>query len=472
MKLFPLDSFPPEKSLAINDQGNILTYGELSRLSLRLSETVSSRSIALVLVKNTLGCVGAVVNLMNHGVVLILVDANASSATVQLHIDRYQPQFLVVPTASNEHYSLNTQLLNILDYSVLELARQQTNYNLPHPDLALLLSTSGSTGSPKLVRQSYLNLVSNAEAIASYLNIDQSDRPITSLPLHYTYGFSVLSSHLMAGATLLVTDCSLMERAFWRFFDEAGTTSLAGVPYTYQMLQQLGFLRRNSGTLRTLTQAGGKLNPSLIRDFSEYAIQRDIEFYVMYGQTEATARMSYVPPERTLEKIGSIGIAIPGGELFLADSEGIEITSPNVQGELGYRGQNVAMGYAEQRSDLSKGDERHGKLLTGDLALRDTDGYYYITGRLNRFAKLFGKRVSLDDLEQICLSLVTEVACTSADDQVTIWITEEQHQYALTRMVATHTAIHASAYQVRVIDHLPRTSAGKIDYPSLIGRST
>jgi acyl-coenzyme A synthetase/AMP-(fatty) acid ligase len=188
----------------------------------------------------------------------------------------------------------------------------------------------------------------------------------------------------------------------------------------------------------------------------------------MYGQTEATARMSYVPAARALEKAGSIGVAIPGGELFLVDQAGGEITAADVQGELGYRGPNVTMGYAEQRADLSKGDERQGSLRTGDLALRDADGYYYITGRLSRMAKLFGKRVSLDDLEQMCLGLVAEVACTGAEDRVTVWITDVQHQAALPGLLAERTAIHPSAYQVRVIGSLPRTPAGKTDYQWLL----
>ena len=178
--------------------------------------------------------------------------------------------------------------------------------------------------------------------------------------------------------------------------------------------------------------------------------------------------MSYVPAARALEKAGSIGMAIPGGELFLADPTGHEITSAGVEGQLGYRGANVTMGYAENRADLTRGDERNGTLLTGDLAQRDADGYYYITGRLSRIVKLFGKRVNLEDLEQICLDLVPEVACLGAEDRVTVCITDGQHKAALPRLLAERTAIHASAYQVRVVESLPRTLAGKTDYQALL----
>lgn len=467
MTLFTLDEFPAERPAALDDSGQVLSYGDLAQISMRLASLVPTKTVALVLVRNTLGCVAAIVGLIKHGVVPILLDASATQASIALYIDRYQPDVLVLPSDLQTQYPGNPCLLRIVDYALFA-SENKSSRNPPHPDLALLLCTSGSTGSPKLVRQSSGNVLSNAQSIASYLNIDSSDRPITSLPLHYTYGFSVLTSHLQMGATLLVTERSVMEKPFWTFFNEARATSLAGVPYTYQMLKRLGFLQMDLGALRTLTQAGGKLSESLVREFAEFAARSGIDFYVMYGQTEATSRMSYVPAARALEKAGSIGLPIPSGEMFLLDPTGAEIIATDVQGELGYRGPNVTMGYAEERSDLSKGDERQGSLRTGDMALRDADGYYYITGRLSRMAKLFGKRVSLDDLEQICLGLVSEVACTGLEDRVTVWITDDQHKVELPGFLAERTAIHSSAYQVRVIDSLPRTPTGKIDYQFLL----
>jgi acyl-coenzyme A synthetase/AMP-(fatty) acid ligase len=465
--LFPLDAFPADRPAALDDSGQVLSYGDLAQISMRLASLVPTRTVALVLVRNTLGCVSAIVALIKQGVVPILLDASAAQATIALHRERYQPDVLVLPSDLQAQYPDAPFLLTMFDYAVLASACE-ASLCPPHPDLALLLSTSGSTGSPKLVRQSRQNVLSNAQAIASYLKIGPGDRPVTTLPLHYTYGFSVLSSHLQVGATLLVTERSVMEKPFWTFLKEGGATSLAGVPYTYQMLKRLGFLRMDPGALRTLTQAGGKLSDALVREFAEFAALSGIDFYVMYGQTEATARMSYVPAARALEKAGSIGVAIPGGELFLIDPTGGEITAIDVKGELGYRGPNVTMGYAEQRTDLSKGDELQGILRTGDLALRDSDGYYYITGRLSRFAKLFGKRVSLDDLEQICMGLVTEVACTEAEAHVMVWITDGQHQAALPSLLAQRTAIHPLSFQVRVIDSLPRTQTGKTDYQRLL----
>jgi long-chain acyl-CoA synthetase len=464
--LFPLDSFPSGRPAAIDDAGRELSYGALLETSAALAKQAPSKAVALVLTRNSLGCIASIVSMLRNGVVPILLDASARSETVEQYLIRYRPELLSVPSNMEGLFTGYTGLLRTMDYEVLA-AISDFAIAPPHEDLALLLSTSGSTGSPKLVRQSRSNLQANAKSIAAYLHITPDDRPITSLPLHYTYGFSVLSSHLHSGATLLVTDRSVMEKPFWHFFDEARATSLAGVPYTYQMLRRLGFLQMARGSLRTLTQAGGKLPVDLIREFAEYAARVGVGFYVMYGQTEATARMSFVPAERAIEKAGSIGVAIPGGELFLADEEGNEIAKSGTEGQLGYRGPNVTMGYAEHRVDLCKGDERKGVLLTGDLARRDVDGYYFISGRQSRIVKLFGKRVSLDDLEQICLGVVDEAACSGVDDSVKVWITDEQHQADLPRFLAERTAIHASAYHVRVVPKLPRTVTGKIDYRAL-----
>ena len=468
MSLFAVEAFPAGRPAALDDGGRELPYGTLLETAEALAELAPARTVAVILTRNSLGCIAAMVAMLRRGVVPILLDAGLSGETVEQYANRYRPELLALPSGMEGRYPGYACLLRTMDYAILA-ARRDLDGPSPNEDLALLLGTSGSTGSPKLVRQSRRNLQANAEAIASYLRITADDRPITSLPLHYTYGFSVLNSHVHAGATLLVTDRSVMEKPFWQFFAEARGTSLAGVPYTYQMLRRLGFMRMPRDSLRTLTQAGGKLSQALIKEFAEYAASVGVGFYVMYGQAEATARMSYVPAERALEKAGSIGVPIPGGELFLVDDQGAKITGDGVEGQLGYRGPNVTMGYAENRADLCRGDERNGVLLTGDLGRRDADGFYYITGRISRMVKLFGKRVSLEDLEQICLGVVPDVACSGVDDRVTVWVTDGRHQHDLPRRLAERTAIHPSAYQIRVLGTLPRTAAGKIDYRALSG---
>ncbi|MER6513057.1 AMP-binding protein [Nonomuraea sp. NPDC001636] len=322
----------------------------------------------------------------------------------------------------------------------------------PHPDLAVLLATSGSTGNPKLVRLSREAVAANAAAIASALSIMPGEIAPTSLPLHYSYGLSVLNSHLHAGATVVLTEAGLLERSFWTHLDEHKCTSLAAVPYQYEMLRRLRFDRAEHPTIRTLTQAGGRLSPELV---SLFAAQAD-RFFVMYGQTEATARIAVLPPDRLADKPGSAGQAVPGGRLTIDG------------GEIVYHGPNVMMGYAETAADLAGPDELGGVLRTGDLGRLDDEGFLYVTGRLRRIAKIFGVRVNLDDVEQLLRDTVP-VAATSGDDRVTVWAEglDAAGCRNLARRLGAELRLHWSGFDVRAVERLPLLPTGKIDYRAL-----
>ncbi|MFB4283035.1 MULTISPECIES: AMP-binding protein [unclassified Nonomuraea] len=323
----------------------------------------------------------------------------------------------------------------------------------PHPDLGLLLATSGSTGNPKLVRLSRQAVLANAAAIASALSIGPGDIAPTSLPLHYSYGLSVLNSHLVAGGTVVLTEAGLLERSFWADLHDHGCTSLAAVPYQYTMLRRMRFDRSNYPALTTLTQAGGRLAPELVKEFAEQADR----FFVMYGQTEATARIAVLPPDRLADKPGSVGVAVPGGRLTVED------------GEVVYHGPNVMMGYAEDAADLARGDDLGGVLRTGDLGRLDDEGFLHVTGRLKRIAKVFGTRVNLDDVERM-LRGTGPVAVTSGDDRVTVWterVGDPAARVSMARRLGAELRLHWSGFDVRHIEHLPLLATGKVDYRTL-----
>ena len=334
-----------------------------------------------------------------------------------------------------------------------------------HADLALLLTTSGSTGSPKLVRLSLRNITSNALAIVEYLGLTPDERAIQSLPVHYSFGLSVLHSHLVAGGSVVLAPDSFVRREFWTIVDSERCTSFAGVPYMYETLHRLRFDPARHPSLRTLTQAGGALRPDLIAAFHERCVAAGARFFVMYGQTEATARIAYVPPERLADKIGSIGIAIPGGHLSLAPVEGMEGAD-----ELVYAGPNVMMGYAEGRQDLALGDVQRGVLKTGDLGRVDGDGYFSVVGRLTRFAKLFGRRVSLEDVEREMESAFpVRAAALEGGDRILLYV--EPAGTLAADVLASHAArflgVPPGSIDVRLSDSLPRTSSGKKNYRAL-----
>lgn len=455
-----------DRNAAVTDSGAALTYGDLVDFSKAVGDVIRQRSLVFVLCENTIGSLAGCAAFLNNRIVPLLLDASMDRQLLGRLIETYQPEYLYLPARLQHEFPDFASSLQTYEYTLLK-----TNYfSLApfHEELGLLVTTSGSTGSPKLVRQSYNNLRSNGEEIIKYLQLGPDERPITTLPMHYTYGFSIINSHLLAGATVLLTGKTLVEKVFWDFFRVERATSFGGVPYTFEMLKRLRFSRMDLPSLKTITQAGGKLSLELSREFAEYAASKDIHFIVMYGQTEATARMSYLPPEYALSKCGSIGIAIPGGELFLVDETGEIITDSERENELAYRGANVTLGYAECREDLAKGDERGGVLLTGDMARRDQDGFYYITGRKKRFIKLFGNRVNLDETEQMIKELVSDCACCGSDDHMVIYVTEADKASEVRQMMAARTGIHHSAFTVKVIDTIPKNEAGKTTYADLM----
>ncbi|EME60043.1 AMP-binding protein [Amycolatopsis decaplanina] len=346
----------------------------------------------------------------------------------------------------------------------------------PHPHLAVLLPTSGSTGNPKLVRLSRGAVLANADAIAEVLGIDRHEIAPTSLPLHYSYGLSVLNSHLVRGATVVIEPSGVLGRGFWDAVNEHKVTSLAGVPYHYEMLRRLKFDPAKYPTLRTLTQAGGKLRDDLVAQFNDKIREVGGRMFVMYGQTEAAPRMTTVPAERLAEKLGSAGPALPGGSFAIRREDGSETTHPKIVGEVVYRGPNVMMGYAEDEAGLAAGDEYGGVLATGDLGYLDEDGFLYITGRLKRIGKVFGNRVNLDDLEHAVRSAspaIDVVAAVPAGDKVVLFaeLPEGDGAKAICKDAAKALSerlhLHTSGFDVRACDTVPLLASGKIDYRSL-----
>jgi acyl-coenzyme A synthetase/AMP-(fatty) acid ligase len=335
-----------------------------------------------------------------------------------------------------------------------------------HADLGLLMSTSGSTGSPKLVRLSVDNLSANAASICSFMALTANARAITSLPLHYSYGLSVLNSHVVAGGSIVLTDESITTAAFWERFRNHEITGLAGVPTTWRMLRRMRFERMVLPSLKLMTQAGGRLDADEVRWLFDVAQSQRRQLFIMYGQTEATARMSYLPPHWLPGKAGSIGVAIPGGTLDIVDATGASV--PNeVEGEIAYAGPNVMLGYAESARELALG-RTVDRLLTGDLGYRDSDGLHWVTGRTKRFVKLFGNRFGLDEVEAWLRSQGHEGAAVGRDDLLMIGLVGKTETAATLRdQLAAHYRIHPSAIRVAALSELPRNSAGKVLHATL-----
>ncbi len=454
------------KTALIDEFGNQMTYDVLDSEAFILSERIGHRCLVFALCRNEIGSVLGYTAFINNGIVPIMVNSHLEENLLHNLLETYSPEYMWLPKENVEFFNGMS-----VEYEAYNYALIKTNYDkkyLLFDDLGLLITTSGSTGSPKLVRQSYTNVLDNAQSIVKYLNLDYTERPITTLPMNYVYGLSIINSHFLVGATILLTDKGLMQKEFWDFFKKQEATSFGGVPYTYEMLDKLRFFRMKLPSLRTMTQAGGKITPELHEKFATYAAEQRKKFVVMYGAAEATARMGYLPPENALEKTGSMGIPIPGGKFRLIDADGREVTQPLTTGELVYEGKNVTLGYAEKGDDLILGDERHGRLETGDMAQFDNDGFYYIVGRKKRFLKIYGNRVNLDEIDRLIKGeFEIEVASAGVDDHMYIFLTDKEKADMVRDFVIRKTKLNPAAFNTIIIDEIPKNDSGKTLYKEL-----
>ncbi|GEP40267.1 AMP-dependent synthetase [Nocardioides psychrotolerans] len=447
-ELARVDALPfltgPDHATALVAMGGDVTYGELRRrVEARGCELGAVRRLVLLEAAHDVDSVVTYLAALAGRHPLLLLGPGELERSAHL-VTTYRPDV-------------------VQDGAGLRELRQGTAHDL-HPDLALLLSTSGSTGSPKLVRLSLTNLEANARSVAAYLSVRASDRAVTSLPLHYCYGLSVLNSHLLVGAGVVLTDLSVADECFWDLVRAHDVTSLSGVPHTFELLEASGFERRETPTLRYLTQAGGRMDPERIRGFAELGRRRGFDLFVMYGQTEATARMAYLPSDLVAERPEAIGVAVPGGRLCVEPVEGLG----EGIGELVYEGPNVMLGYAHDPADLARGATLT-RLRTGDLGRLAADGLFEVVGRRSRFAKVLGLRLDLDRVERL-LEDQGLVARLVADDAVICaFVDRPRVQTRVREALAEITTLPPGALRVERLGSLPLTSTGKPDRASLTG---
>ncbi|MFF2494969.1 AMP-binding protein [Agromyces sp. NPDC058064] len=469
---------------ALVAEGRVIDYAELrDRVALRRDELGTTRRLVMIEAGNALEPVVTYLAALEGGHPVLFVPAEGDD-TARRHraalVERFDPDVIARTDLDDGDRPRWT----------LDERRAGTRHEL-HPELALLASTSGSTGSPKLVRLSAENLRSNAGAIAEYLRLSPADRAATTLPLQYCYGLSVVNSHLLSGASLLLTERSVTDEDFWREASEHRITSFAGVPYTFELLEAGGFGDRELPSLRYLTQAGGRLAPEAVRRIAALGERRGFELYVMYGQTEATARMAYLPPGLAATAAGAIGRPIPGGRLRIdplggvdggsdasgpAPRDGAGVGAPaedtragmgDGTGELVYEGPNVMLGYAEAPADFALGRTVH-ELRTGDLARRRDDGLFEIVGRANRFAKVFGLRIDLDRVERLLDEEGVTARAATDDERLLVFATSERAVARARERAAVLTGLPPHVVAGYAVAEFPRTSSGKPDTAALV----
>ena len=451
-----------DKYALITDKREKVTYSALDTMIHELTKCIMGNRLALIIMNNDLGAVVFYLLCLKAGIVPIIVEKNASAIEIQQYIQQYEPEYILT---LKSNMTIQSVLEKWSFHPIKEIFRHtlyekgKSGRKKIHKDLAILLPTSGTTHVSKLVRISRENLNDNAENICEALKIQSDDIAVTSLPLSYTYGLSVLNTHLFKHATVLLTDKSVLQKSFWELVDKYKVTSFAGVPYTYELLQMNGHLEKEN-PIKVYTQAGGRLSPGLQKIYTGHCIETDKKFFVMYGQTEATARMSVLQMEDAQRKTGSVGKAIPGGTFFVEKNRGSD-----QDGEIIYSGKNVCMGYCSCLEDLELGDVNEGSLRTGDFGYLDEDGFLYITGRKGDFIKKYGRRINLNSISQMIEEIWEVKTCCTYKNNLIVIVYEEKSRNRIPeiqRELYQRLHLRQSDFSYYGVDHFERTYNGKI----------
>ena len=435
--------------LCISEDGTTATYREVLAAGTAALGNIIGRPLVFLCAENTVEMIGCYLVCLQRRWPVVLTGKN-DEALFERQVREYDPNVLITAGKAGAD-------VEIRHSRPLHLAQQ----------LAVLLSTSGSTGSPKMVKLTARNIHSNAVAIAQYLDLRPSDRAVTSLKFNYSYGMSIINAMSAVGGSLLLTDRPVTDDRFWQTMTDHHCTHFAGVPYSFEMLSRMEARLAGCPSLRVITQAGGRLAPDLVRQFTTLGQRQGWKFFVMYGQTEASPRIAYLPPEMAQAYPTAIGRAIPGGCIDLVDANGALIVSAGVPGELRYSGPNIFGGYATNSAELATLQVSE-HLYTGDIAQWNEAGLVEIVGRASRFVKPFGLRISLDDVAEEAGKLVEGSIATGTDDQIFVGLLRDHSspdsvEDVLERLSTAYN-LPRKLFSVVQIDEIPRLSNGKVDY--------
>tara|TARA_B100001250_G_scaffold413206_1_gene446577 strand:+ start:441 stop:1838 length:1398 start_codon:yes stop_codon:yes gene_type:complete len=397
-KLFSqIDKYKNEIAIIAPDKKNY-SYKEICKFSKKINSLVPYKSLVLVISNNSASSIIGYVALMKTNNLILLLDEKFKFDFIEKTIKNFKPNYIFAPNLFFKKIKKVKKILNFEDFSLFKT--KNTQHKKVNNINKLLISTSGSTQSPKFVRISEKNISTNTESIKRYLKINSKQVTITTMPMAYSYGLSIINTHINCGCKIVVTNKTVFEKDFWNIIKRYKVNSFGGVPQFYEQLKRIRFENFDLSSLQYLTQAGGKLDKSYLEYFKKISKNYKIKFVIMYGQAEASPRMSYLPWNYFSKKSESIGKAIKDSKFELINEKNKKIKKPFETGEIIYHGNNVSLGYGYNIKDLFKGDFNKGKLFTGDLAYKDKEGFYYIVGRKNRISKIFGIRIDLDEIEK------------------------------------------------------------------------
>ena len=456
--------------IAIDDgEGKSFTYKKLLIEFNKIKKKIKSKSLILIISENSIGSLLAYIFCIINNHVAIIIDSKTKKKDIINIFKNYKPNYIFLNSKNKSFFK--GKCIEKYNFSNEVLLKNKINKKIVlNKDLSLLLSTSGSMGSVKFVKLSKMNIKHNADTIIKYLKIKKNDTAITNLPISYSYMLSIINTHFEKGGTIIISNYSIIEKRFWEIFKKNKITSFNGVPYTYEILSKIGLKNIKIKSLRYITQAGGKLEKKILIEVNNFCKKNKFDFFSMYGQTEASPRISYLKPEFSIKKLGSIGQGTAGNKIYLIDKNGQKIKSPFKEGEIIYEGKNVFMGYSENFKDLKLNNQNNYKLYTGDLGYLDKDGFFYITSRKNKIAKIFGNRIDLGSLEDLMKQNGYKIACLSDDKKIFIFTENNYNKKNLFGSISKITNINIRYFELIKLKYLPRTSNNKISYNELKNR--
>ena len=405
-----------KKKIALTDGITNLSYEKLIDRSKKFTNKIEKRSLIFLMTNNDLQTICFYLGLILKKSTTALLNGNIKDDNLKKLLLKYKPKYII---AKKKTFISKYELIDKKNNYSIFIRKEKISYKISK-NLALLLTTSGTTGNPKFVRLSYENFSDNIKNIIKSIKIKKNDSVITTLPVSYTFGLSIINTFLFSGSKIFINEKSIMDKKFWVEYKKFKPTHFYGVPFTFEILSKLKFKNLYTSSLKTIAVAGGKLSQEILKKLINFSFKKKIKFYNMYGQTEASPRMAVLDDKYKLKKINSIGKPINGGKFILMSERKKKIFTPYTEGSLKYSGKNVFMGYSKSYRDLNKENQNNMMLDTGDLAFFDLNNFFYIVGRKKRFIKLFGIRINLDDIEEIISKIGFESECEIIDNIVKI----------------------------------------------------
>lgn len=452
-----------KKNIAlVNLKDEVFTYSDVLIASEKISKKIKKKSIILIIASNNIESIIGYVSFVRTKNLSIILDKTFKVEYAHEIIKKYKPNYIFTPKFFFKKNFLNEKIYSGKDYDLFK-TKYKINKKLNSKNL-ISLTTSGTTQSPKLVRISNKNIIENTKNIAEYLKIGSKHTTITTMPMGYSYGLSIINTHLHKGSKIIVNEKTVFDRVFWETIKKYKVTSFGGVPSFYEILKKLKFENFDLPFLKYLTQAGGKLNLETLKYFNATSKKKNIKFIPMYGQTEASPRMSYLPYKNLSKNLGSIGKPLNKCFFKIFSEKNELINKPDAVGELVYYGKNVCLGYANTYNDFLKGDINKGKLRTGDIGYKNKKGYFYIVGRKKRFSKIFGIRYNLDDIEDYLKKRRFETKCLINDDNLIININKTYDINEMKRIIFENYRIRQNNIIIKKVNSFKVKSSFKANF--------